>query len=134
MGVRKKGKQYKEQEDRRNSVKAQIVERGQWVRVKLPETRIRKGEIRYSYPHKIEEVSEDGSAVRLMNGQWWNMGRVVKVDAPKGCSDENQGLPRGEEHDTKKGSTCGEPVQSLETLRRGNRFRRLPCKFKEYHM
>ena len=56
--------------------------RGQWVRVKLPGTKVIKGGLRYSYPQMIDEVSEDGSAIRLTNGQWWNMGRVVKVDPP----------------------------------------------------
>ena len=74
---------YKARYDSRKHVKAMDFAAGQWVRVKLPETKVRKGEVRYSYPQMIVSVSEGGSAVRLANGQWWNTCRVVKVSSPE---------------------------------------------------
>ena len=74
---------YKARYDSDRQVKACNFTAGQWVRIKLPETKVRKGEVRYSYPQPIESVNEDGSAVRLTNGQWWNACRVIKVSPPE---------------------------------------------------
>ena len=72
----------KERYDQNKCVKQRELERGQWVRVRLPKTNVKKGELRYSYPQQIEEVSENSSAVKLRNGQWWNASKVVKVGQP----------------------------------------------------
>ena len=73
---------YKVWYDAHKSVKFVDFKVGQWVRIRLPEVKVRKGEMRYSYPQKIVEVSGSNSAVRLVNGQWWNISRVVKVKPP----------------------------------------------------
>ena len=70
-------------------VMMRIVVEGDWVCVKLPENRVRKGELRFSYPQEVDEMSENGSAVRLVNGQWCNCDTVAKVRPPTQCDKVN---------------------------------------------
>ena len=105
-------------------VKALNVEKGQWVRVKLPKSRFGKGELRSSFPQLVEEVNDNGSAIRLKNGQWWNTGRVVKVKPP--CVD-----PLGTRNAHK--STSDQRHDDNES-NHPKSTRRLPVRYSDYAM